>query len=100
MPAEPKLPDFEAKFRQLLQGTRYNRPKEEVIEVVVRRLAARMIVCKDHLQAEDLYHDASYLPGASTAAHMFTQHQLRVNGPLYIGYEGREFENSSIQQVC
>ena len=36
------------------------------------------------LQAVDLYRAAELLPGTSTKAHLFTQHQLRVNG--------REFE--------
>ena len=88
--AEPKLPDFEANFRRLLVRSRYNRPKENVIKAVVRRLAARMIVCSNTDQAEDLYHDASLLPGASTAEHLLTQHNLRVNGPLYLRCEGRQ----------
>jgi len=88
--AEPKLPDFEANFLRLLVRSRYNRPKENIIKAVVQRLAARMIVCSNTDQAEDLYHDASLLPGASTAEHLLTQHNLRVNGPLYLRCEGRQ----------
>ncbi len=88
--AEPKLPDFEANFRRLLVRSRYNCPKENIIKEVVRRLAPRMIVCSNTDQAEDLYHDASLLPGASTAKHLLTQHNLRVNGPLYLRCEGRQ----------
>jgi len=83
-------PDFEANFRRLLVRSRYNRPKENIIKAVVRRLAARMIVCSNTDQAEDLYHDASLLSGASTAEHLLTQHNFRVNGPLYLRCEGRQ----------
>ncbi len=88
--AEPKLPNFEANFRRLLVRSRYNQPKEDVIKAVVRLLAARMIACSNIDQAEDLYHDASLLPGASTVKHLLTQHNLRVNGPLYLRCEGRQ----------
>ncbi|KAL0056155.1 hypothetical protein WJX82_008246 [Trebouxia sp. C0006] len=80
---EPKLPNFEANFRQLLQGSRFNRPNEAIVDMIVRRLAARMIACSSVNQAADLYEDASLLPGASTVTHLMTQHDLRVNGPLY-----------------
>ena len=94
--AEPQLPNFEANFRRLLARSRYNRINEEVITTVVRRLAARMIVCSNTDQAEDLYHDASFLPGASTAEHLLTQHSLRVNGPRC---EGRQ-NASSFAWAC
>ncbi len=88
--AEPKLPNFEANFRQLLQGSRFNRPNEAIVDMIVRRLAARMIACSSVNQAADLYEDASLLPGASTVTHLMTQHDLRVNGPLYPRCEGRQ----------
>ncbi|KAL0024674.1 hypothetical protein WJX77_007986 [Trebouxia sp. C0004] len=80
---EPKLPNFEANFRQLLQGSRFNRPNEAIVDMIVRRLAARTIACSSVNQAADLYKNASLLPGASTVTHLMTQHDLRVNGPLY-----------------
>ena len=85
-----KLPDFEANFRHLLQGTRFNHPKETVIGTIVRRLPARMIACSSVDRAEDLYQEALLLPGASTKNHLTTQHNLAVNGPLYPRCEGRE----------
>ena len=88
--AEVKLPNFEANFRQLLQGSRFNRPNEAIVSTIVRRLPARMIACSSVDQAEDLYEDASLLPGASTKKHLMTQHNLTVNGPLYPRCEGRE----------
>ena len=88
--AEPKLPNFEANFRGLLARSRYNQPKEDIMNAIVRHLAARMIACCNIDQAEDLYHDASLLPGASTVNHLLTQHNLRVNGPLYLRCEGRQ----------
>ena len=90
LPAEPKLPNFEANFRQLLVRSRFNRPNEAIVNTVVRRLAARMIACSSVTQAADLYEDASCLPGASTAKHLMTQHRLTVNGPLYPWCEGRQ----------
>lgn len=88
--AEPKLPDFEANFRQLLLKSCYNHPNEAIISTIVRRLTARMIACNNANQAADLYEDASFLPGASTAKHLMTQHNLNVNGPLYPRCEGRQ----------
>ncbi|KAL0043056.1 hypothetical protein WJX79_007826 [Trebouxia sp. C0005] len=87
---EPKLPNFEANFQQLLvkKKTHFNRPKEVIVNTIVRRLPARMIACSSVQQAADLYEDASCLPGASTAKHLMTQHKLTVNGPLYPRDEG------------
>ena len=87
MPADPKLPDFQGNFQQLLKKSRYTRLNQEVLDVIVRWLAPRMMVCSRPEQAEDLYHDATFLPGASTEHHMLTQHGLQVNGPLYPRYE-------------
>ncbi|KAL0042934.1 hypothetical protein WJX79_004298 [Trebouxia sp. C0005] len=86
--AEPKLPNFEANFRQLLVKSRFNCPKEVIVNTIVRRLPARMIACSSVQQAADLYEDASCLPGASTAKHLMTQNKLTVNGPLYPRDEG------------
>ena len=88
--AEPKLPDFEANFRRLLVKSHYSCPKEDIIIAVVRCFAARMIVCSNTEQAEDLYHDSSLLPGASTAGNLLTQHNLRISGPLYSRCGGRQ----------
>lgn len=96
--AEPQLPNFEANFRRLVARL-HNSPNEEVIKTVVWRLAARMIVCSNTDQAEDLYHDASFLPGASTAEHLLTQHSLQVNGPLYPRCKGRQ-NASSFAWAC
>ena len=87
LPADPKLPDLVGKFQQLLKESRYTRPKQEILDVIVRRLAPRMMACSTLQQAEDLYHDATFLPGASTEHHMLTQHGLQVNEPLYPRYE-------------
>ncbi|DBA70151.1 TPA: hypothetical protein ACH3X2_012203 [Trebouxia sp. C0005] len=86
--AEPKLPNFEANFRQLLVKSRFNCPKEVIVNTIVRRLPARMIACSSVQQAADLFEDASCLPGASTAKHLMTQNKLTVNGPLYPRDEG------------
>ena len=66
MPADPKLPDFQGNFQQLLKKSRYTRLNQEVLDVIVRWLAPRMMVCSRPEQAADLYHDATFLPGAST----------------------------------
>ena len=87
MPADPKLPDFQGNFQQLVQKSRYTRPKQEVPDVIVCRLAPRMMVSSRSEQAADLYHGATFLPGASTEHHMLTQHGLQVSGPLYPRYE-------------
>ena len=73
------------------------------MNAIVRHLAARMIACSNIDQAEDLYHDASLLPGASTVKHLLTQHNLRVDGPLYLRCEGRQnaspFDCLDMQEV-
>ncbi len=101
--AEPKLPNFEANFRGLLARSCYNQPKEGVMHAIVWHLAARMIVCSNIDQAEDLYHDASLLPGASTVKHLLTQHNLRVDGPLYLRCTGGQnplpFDRLDMQEV-
>lgn len=100
---EPKLPNFEANFRGLLARSCYNQPKEGVMHAIVWHLAARMIVCSNIDQAEDLYHDASLLPGASTVKHLLTQHNLRVDGPLYLRCTGGQnplpFDRLDMQEV-
>ena len=50
-----------------------------------------MIACSSVDKAEDLYQEASLLPGASTKNHLMTQHNLAVNGPLYPRCEGKEY---------
>ena len=88
--AEPKHPNFEANFRQLLVRSRFDHPNEAIVDIIFRRLASRMIACSSVEQATDLYGDASLLPGASTAQHLMAQHKLTVNGPLYPWCEGRQ----------
>ncbi|KAK9902091.1 hypothetical protein WJX75_004074 [Coccomyxa subellipsoidea] len=82
--AAPSLLDFEARFLQLLRKTYITQPSEEVLEAITSRLPAHMIACSTPERAAKLYAEAKLLPGASTAAHLFTQHKLRVNGPLYL----------------
>ena len=70
------------------------------MNAIVRHLAARMIACSNIDQAEDLYHDASLLPGTSTVKYLLTQHNLR---PLYLRCEGRQnaspFDCLDMQEV-
>ena len=84
--AVPKLPNFKDRFVELLTMTHMTRPKPEILDVISRRLSAQMIVCHTPDMAADLYEEAQLLPGASTVSHLFTQHGLRVNGPLYPRY--------------
>ena len=42
-----------------------------------------MQVCSSVTMAVNLYKAVQLFPGASTQMHLFTQHNLRVNGPLF-----------------
>ena len=94
--AAPSLLDFEARFLQLLRKTYITQPSEEVLEAITSRLPAHMIACSTPERAAKLYAEAKLLPGASTAAHLFTQHKLRVNGPLYLRY----LHNQCVGTLC
>jgi hypothetical protein len=94
--------DFRNRFVGLLAKGNINRPKREILDVVEERCATRMMVrlvyismmhvnlCKTIIQvcsgvtmAVNLYKAVQLFPGASTQMHLFTQHNLRVNGPLF-----------------
>jgi hypothetical protein len=77
--------DFERRFLELLQMTRYNRPHKDTLDVIFTRFPSAMILCNTPARAKELYENAKELPRASTRAHILDQHGLRVNGPLFAG---------------
>ncbi|EFJ43027.1 hypothetical protein VOLCADRAFT_96771 [Volvox carteri f. nagariensis] len=77
------LPDYKRRFLELLSLGNIQRPKTAVLNLIMRRCPARVMVLGDCNDAVDLYREALLFPGPSTERHLLTQHGLRVNGPLF-----------------
>jgi hypothetical protein len=73
------------RFRKLLKESdrRISHPKTDLVNAVVRNFPSRLREVETPTQALELLEDAQALPGTSTKSHLFTQHGLRVNGPLF-----------------
>ncbi|GAQ78953.1 Protein kinase superfamily protein [Klebsormidium nitens] len=83
----PPLLDYEIRFKRLLEKTYVSRPHTEVLDTIVSRLPQQMMLANTPARALDIYEQARLMPGVSTKNHLLTQHQLRVNGPLFTRLE-------------
>ncbi|KAK9866101.1 hypothetical protein WJX84_011842 [Apatococcus fuscideae] len=77
------LPNVQEHFRRLLIQSHISNPRQEVLDMIARRLPSHMIVCNSTDAAVDLYQHAKLMPGVSTKGHLITQHGVRVTGPLF-----------------
>ncbi len=77
------LPDYNQRFVDLLSLGSITRPDPAVLSAIRMRCPARLMVAPDCAAAVDLYREAQLWPGPSTRGHLFTQHGLRVNEPLF-----------------
>jgi hypothetical protein len=84
---EPDVLDFFGRFEsKLSHEPAISRPDPNVLRAVKLRLAPRLIGISNTDDAVDLYREAQNFPGASTEAHIYSDLQLKINGPAYPGF--------------
>ena len=71
------------RFVAWLQQMHIDRPISTVLDTLEQAFASGMIACSSAANAVALYEAAKAIPGSSTKYHLYKQHGVRVNGPLF-----------------